>query len=144
MIIIFSYFTYFSYFSLEEKNLKVTGHNQNRSKINLLTGGVDNFNYFSWFSVILFFNQNHPWKRNRNYFFCHFIQVYNGLENKCTMWRMTFLLSCIFNCSQLDFFFYYNKCGHRNVLSKRQVWMSIFHIINFKKKSRTPGSTIFF
>jgi hypothetical protein len=27
-----------------------------------------------------------------------------------------------------------NKCGHRNVLSKRQVWMSIFHIINFKKK----------
>jgi hypothetical protein len=26
------------------------------------------------------------------------------------------------------------KCGHRNVLSKRQVWMSIFHIINFKKK----------
>jgi len=21
------------------------------------------------------------------------------------------------------------KCGHRNVLSKRQVWMSIFHII---------------
>ena len=27
-----------------------------------------------------------------------------------------------------------NKCGHRNVLSKRQVWMSIFHIINFRKK----------
>ena len=27
-----------------------------------------------------------------------------------------------------------NKCGHRNVLSKRQVWISIFHIINFKKK----------
>ena len=27
-----------------------------------------------------------------------------------------------------------NKCGHRNVLSKRQVWMSIFRIINFKKK----------
>ena len=26
-----------------------------------------------------------------------------------------------------------NKCGHRNVLSKRQVWMSISHIINFKK-----------
>ena len=25
--------------------------------------------------------------------------------------------------------FSYNKCGHRNVLSKRQVWMSIFHII---------------
>ena len=28
------------------------------------------------------------------------------------------------------------KCGHRNVLSKRQVWMSIFHIINFKKKKK--------
>ena len=33
-----------------------------------------------------------------------------------------------------NIFFYSNKCGHRNVLSKRQVWMSIFHIINFKKK----------
>ena len=35
------------------------------------------------------------------------------------------------------------KCGHRNVLSKRQVWMSIFHIINLKKKTihghRGPG-----
>jgi hypothetical protein len=31
--------------------------------------------------------------------------------------------------------------GHRNVLSKRQVWMSIFHIINFKKNHghRGPG-----
>ena len=35
--------------------------------------------------------------------------------------------------ARLIFFFYSNKCGHRNVLSKRQVWMSIFHIINFKK-----------
>ena len=33
-----------------------------------------------------------------------------------------------------DIFFKGYKCGHRNVLSKRQVWMSIFHIINFKKK----------
>ena len=34
------------------------------------------------------------------------------------------------------------KCGHRNVLSKRQVWMSIFHIINLKKTihgHRGPG-----
>ena len=31
---------------------------------------------------------------------------------------------CLYDC----------KCGHRNVLSKRQVWMSIFHIINFKRK----------
>jgi hypothetical protein len=27
-----------------------------------------------------------------------------------------------------------HKCGHRSVLSKRKVWMSIFHIIDFKKK----------
>ena len=40
-------------------------------------------------------------------------------------------------------YFKQNKCGHRNVLSKRQVWMSIFHIINLKKKKnhghRGPG-----
>ena len=42
------------------------------------------------------------------------------------------------------FFLIYN-CGHRNVLSKRQVWMSIFHIINFlKKKIMDTGSWIFF
>ena len=35
----------------------------------------------------------------------------------------------------LNLFLYSHKCGHRNVLSKRQVWMSIFHIINFKKKN---------
>ena len=33
-----------------------------------------------------------------------------------------------------QFIFLFNKCGNRNVLSKWQVWMSIFHIINFKKK----------
>ena len=43
------------------------------------------------------------------------------------------------------FFSFINKCGHRNVLSKRQVWMSIFHIINFKKKnSWTQGPGFFF
>jgi hypothetical protein len=36
------------------------------------------------------------------------------------------------------------KCGHRNVLSKRQVWMSILHIINLKKKIMDTGSWIFF
>ena len=36
-----------------------------------------------------------------------------------------------------------NKCGHRNVLSKRQVWVSIFHIINLKKKGKS-WSWIFF
>ena len=36
-------------------------------------------------------------------------------------------------------------CGHRNVLFKRQVWISIFNIINLKKKySWTRGSWIFF
>ena len=34
----------------------------------------------------------------------------------------------------LVLFCYINKCGPRKVLFKRQVWMSIFHIINFKKK----------
>ena len=40
------------------------------------------------------------------------------------------------------YFSYRKKCGHRNVLSKRQVWMSIFHIINLKKENhghRGPG-----
>jgi hypothetical protein len=36
------------------------------------------------------------------------------------------------------------KCGHRNVLSKRQVWMSIFHIINFKKKIHGHRSILWF
>jgi len=43
-----------------------------------------------------------------------------------------------------NFIFIKYKCGHRNVLSKRQVWMSIFHIINFKKKkSWTQGPGFF-
>jgi hypothetical protein len=52
------------------------------------------------------------------------------------------IFSSPFTFSYLCFF---NKCGHRNVLSKRQVWMSIFHIINFKKiiKKWTQGSWIF-
>jgi hypothetical protein len=36
-------------------------------------------------------------------------------------------------------FWYIYKCGHRNVLSKRQVCMSILHIINFKKKKNVHG-----
>ena len=39
---------------------------------------------------------------------------------------------------------YINKCGHRNVLSKMQVWVSIFHIINFKKKKNGHRGTGFF
>jgi hypothetical protein len=51
-----------------------------------------------------------------------------------------FFIKIFFN----QFLFY--KCGHRNVLSKRQVWMSKFHIINFKKKknSWTQGLGFFF
>ena len=41
------------------------------------------------------------------------------------------ILAVILECLSI-WFFLVNKCGHRNVLSKRQVWMSIFHIINFK------------
>jgi hypothetical protein len=37
------------------------------------------------------------------------------------------------------YFTYINKCGHRNVLSTREVWMSIFHIINFLKKKKNHG-----
>jgi hypothetical protein len=41
--------------------------------------------------------------------------------------------------SYILFLFVSYKCGHRNVLSKRQVWMSIFHIINLKKKKNHTG-----
>ena len=41
---------------------------------------------------------------------------------------------CYLTWDEVQYIFLNNKCGHRNVLSKRQVWMSIFHIINLKKK----------
>jgi hypothetical protein len=46
----------------------------------------------------------------------------------------------------IKYIIYNDKSGHRNVLSKRQVWMSIFHIINFKKKKKswTQGPGFFF
>ena len=46
----------------------------------------------------------------------------------------------------LVLFCYINKCGPRKVLFKRQVWMSIFHIINFKKEKfmDTGGPGFFF
>jgi len=49
-------------FSSGEKLPKVSGHvhSQNRSKMDHLKGGVDDFSYFSLISVILFSNQNHP------------------------------------------------------------------------------------
>jgi hypothetical protein len=57
--------------------------------------------------------------------------------------RMIFCWLLLLKGCQNWFFFIYYKCGHRNVLSKRQVWMSIFHIINIYKKNvhghRGPG-----
>ena len=46
---------------------------------------------------------------------------------------------CLSINNRLLYHFKYNKCGHRNVLSKRQVWKSIFHIINLKKKIMDTG-----
>ena len=45
---------------------------------------------------------------------------------------------------RIIFFYIIYKCGHTNVLSKRQVWMSIFHIINLKKKFMDTGVLDFF
>ena len=42
----FSYLTDFSYFPLK-KNLKVTGHDLKRSKMEVLKGDVDGFSYFN-------------------------------------------------------------------------------------------------
>ena len=86
-----------------------------------------------------------------------FIKIYS--KNHCILcFRKAFISMCFYPerlsihfCSPervddgyLLYFilFHINKCGHRNVLSIRQVWMSIFHIINFKKKW-TQGSWIF-
>ena len=41
-----------------------------------------------------------------------------------------------FHTLSYNIFFLKNKCGHRNALSKMQVWMSIFHIINFRKRKK--------
>ena len=54
---------------------------------------------------------------------------------------------CYLTWDEVQCIFLNNKCGHRNVLSKRQVWMSIFHIINFKKKNswtQGPGLVFFY
>jgi hypothetical protein len=64
---------------------------------------------------------------------------------RITFWRC---LNLSFSFSLFSNFIYFisfkYKCGRRNVLSKRQVWMSIFHIINLRKnKSWTQGSWIF-
>ena len=54
--------------------------------------------------------------------------------NSLTMWTHRTFLFLVVPLLFLIFFCFNNKCGHRNMLSKRLVWMSIFHIINFKKK----------
>jgi hypothetical protein len=64
----------------------------------------------------------------------------------CVLWVSILPLSTIFlfNITIVPtvwyFYYYYYKCGHRNVMSKRQVWMSIFQ----KQNSWTQGSWIFF
>ena len=60
----------------------------------------------------------------------------------CLCFRKQKQYSVLYISLGLKTIFNDNKCGHRNVLSKRQVWMSIFHIINLKKKihgHRGPG-----
>ena len=58
---------------------------------------------------------------------------------ECKGTRLVLLVEVMFMNIILKFIdkknIYFNiyKCGHRNVLSKGQVWMSIFHIINLKK-----------
>jgi hypothetical protein len=53
--------------------------------------------------------------------------------------RDTYLLSYKKSGSK---YLYLNKCGHRNVLSKRQVWMSIF--INYGLFTRSELNEIIF
>jgi hypothetical protein len=69
---------------------------------------------------------------------------------ECKGTRLVLLVEAMFMNIILKFIdkknIYFNiyKCGHRNVLSKRQVWMSIFHIINLKKIHGHRGSGFFF
>ena len=75
--------------------------------------------------------------------FSTFLMFYCFLIHCCYIWGFSeeFFLAGTF----CIFFINIYKCGHRNVLSKSQVWMSIFHIINFKKKKiMDTGSWIFF
>ena len=67
------------------------------------------------------------------------------IQNIMQLFKNLNLATCKILYKNMQIFYYNYKCGHRNVLSKRQTWMSIFHIINFKKKnSWTQGSWIFF
>ena len=55
------------------------------------------------------------------------------------VWCIMFQCRIVFNFILLP-----NKCGHRKVLSKWQVWMSILHINNFEKKFMDTGVLDFF
>jgi hypothetical protein len=71
--------------------------------------------------------------------------VYDDLRQYLFNHACLYNNNCMHFSDADQFIFSFNKCGHRNVLSKRQVWMSIFHIINLKKNiSWTQGSWIFF
>ena len=58
MIFVSCYLTDFSYFPLI-CILKITGHSQNRSKMELFKGDVDGFSYFSFtFSYFIFLSES--------------------------------------------------------------------------------------
>ena len=57
-VIFFSYLTEFSYYSVK-KNPKITRQLEQVKNDSFLKGGVDDFSYFHWFSVVLFSIQNH-------------------------------------------------------------------------------------
>ena len=60
-MILFSYLTDFSYFTLKIVFQKLLDTVRTNKKMTILKGGVDNFRYFSLFSVILFSDLDHPW-----------------------------------------------------------------------------------
>lgn len=54
-------FSWFKLFSYGEKLPNVAGQSEQVKKMDNLKEGVYSFSYFTWFRVILFHNQNHPW-----------------------------------------------------------------------------------
>ena len=83
-------------------------------------------------SLQLTCKQSHPKKfiSNKNVHKSWIIILCTNLihQRKFTLKKVIFVY--------VTYILYINKCGHRNVLSKRQVWLSIFHIINLKKKKK--------
>ena len=75
-------------------------------------------------------------------FHCSELFEQNCVPHNWNLFFFCFVKRLFSEITECDFFLFENKCGNRNVLSKRQVWMSIFHIINLKKNNhghRGPG-----